>query len=659
MFNSQQPHPSPKDNKDKNGPKMPRFNLNWIYIVIIGALAIMLYQGNTHPGSFDKEVSYSELKEYISKGYTKDLVVDKSEGVVRITIKPEKIREVFKKRAEDVGKRPTVSARYPSADKVEDYIILTQYKGKVTYEEHNPFWRQFLTGILPIFLFFGIWFLLMRNMGGMGGKGGIFSVGKSKAKEYDKENGPQVTFKDVAGQEGAKQEVQEIVDFLKNPEKYTELGGKIPKGALLVGPPGTGKTLLAKAVAGEAGVPFFSMSGSDFVEMFVGVGASRVRDLFEKAKAKAPSIIFIDEIDAIGRARGNKANFGGNDERESTLNQLLTEMDGFGTNSGVIILAATNRVDVLDTALLRAGRFDRQIHVDLPDLPERIAIFRVHLKPLKLESGLDIELLARQTPGFSGADIANVCNEAALIAARHSHESVNKQDFLDAVDRIVGGLERKTKVMTQDEKRSIALHEAGHAAVSWLLEYANPLIKVTIVPRGQALGAAWYLPEERSIMTREQMLEEICATLAGRAAEELFTGHISSGAMNDLEKVTKRTYGMVAYMGMSERLPNLCYYNTQESFVKPYSDYTAKLIDEEVQQIISLQYERAKQLLSAHVAEHQRLADLLCEKEVIFAKDVEEIFGPRPWKSRAEILLKEQPATTTEADGANDEAADS
>ncbi len=659
MFNSQQPHPSPKDNKDKNGPKMPRFNLNWIYIVIIGALAIMLYQGNTHPGSFDKEVSYSELKEYISKGYTKDLVVDKSEGVVRITIKPEKIREVFKKRAEDVGKRPTVSARYPSADKVEDYITLTQYKGKVTYEEHNPFWRQFLTGILPIFLFFGIWFLLMRNMGGMGGKGGIFSVGKSKAKEYDKENGPQVTFKDVAGQEGAKQEVQEIVDFLKNPEKYTELGGKIPKGALLVGPPGTGKTLLAKAVAGEAGVPFFSMSGSDFVEMFVGVGASRVRDLFEKAKAKAPSIIFIDEIDAIGRARGNKANFGGNDERESTLNQLLTEMDGFGTNSGVIILAATNRVDVLDTALLRAGRFDRQIHVDLPDLPERIAIFRVHLKPLKLESGLDIELLARQTPGFSGADIANVCNEAALIAARHSHESVNKQDFLDAVDRIVGGLERKTKVMTQDEKRSIALHEAGHAAVSWLLEYANPLIKVTIVPRGQALGAAWYLPEERSIMTREQMLDEICATLAGRAAEELFTGHISSGAMNDLEKVTKRTYGMVAYMGMSERLPNLCYYNTQESFVKPYSDYTAKLIDEEVQQIISLQYERAKQLLSAHAAEHQRLADLLCEKEVIFAKDVEEIFGPRPWKSRAEILLKEQPATTTEADSANDEAADS
>lgn len=654
MFNSQQPQTSPKENKD--GPKMPRFNLNWIYIIIIGALAIMLYQGNTNPGSFDKEVSYSEIKDLIAKGYTKELVVDKSEGVVRITIIPTKIREVFKKSAEDVGKRPTVSARYPSADKVEDYITLTQYKGKVTYEEHNPFWRQFLTGILPIFLFFGIWFLLMRNMSGMGGKGGIFSVGKSKAKEYDKENGPQVTFKDVAGQEGAKQEVQEIVDFLKNPEKYTELGGKIPKGALLVGPPGTGKTLLAKAVAGEAGVPFFSMSGSDFVEMFVGVGASRVRDLFEKAKAKAPSIIFIDEIDAIGRARGNKTNFGGNDERESTLNQLLTEMDGFGTNSGVIILAATNRVDVLDAALLRAGRFDRQIHVDLPDLPERIAIFRVHLKPLKLEEGLDIELLARQTPGFSGADIANVCNEAALIAARHSHDSVNKQDFLDAVDRIVGGLERKTKVMTQDEKRSIALHEAGHAAVSWLLEYANPLIKVTIVPRGQALGAAWYLPEERSIMTREQILDEICATLAGRAAEELFTGHISSGAMNDLEKVTKRTYGMVAYMGMSEKLPNLCYYNTQESFVKPYSDYTAKLIDEEVQQLIRLQYERAKQLLSSHAAQHKLLADLLCEKEVIFAKDVEEIFGPRPWKSRAEILLKEQPDATTQPKETDDDA---
>ena len=622
---------------------MPKFNLNWIYFIIIFALGIMLYQGNSNPGSFDKEVSYSEIKNYITNGYTKELIVDKSDGVVRIVILPEKIRKVYQKGVDDVGKKPTVSARYPSADKVEDFIVQTGYQGKVTYEEHNSFWRSVLTSLLPLLLFFGLWFLIMRRMGGMGGGGGIFNVGKSKAKEYDKENGPQVTFKDVAGQEGAKQEVQEIVEFLKNPGKYTELGGKIPKGALLVGPPGTGKTLLAKAVAGEAGVPFFSMSGSDFVEMFVGVGASRVRDLFEKAKAKAPSIVFIDEIDAIGRARSNKTSFGGNDERESTLNQLLTEMDGFGTNSGVIILAATNRVDVLDAALLRAGRFDRQIHVDLPDLPERIAIFNVHLKPLKLEKGLDIDLLARQTPGFSGADIANVCNEAALIAARHDHESVTKQDFLDAVDRIVGGLERKTKVMTQEEKKSIALHEAGHASVSWLLEYANPLIKVTIVPRGQALGAAWYLPEERSIVTQEQMLDEICATLCGRAAEELFTGHISSGAMNDLEKVTKRAYGMVAYMGMSAKLPNLCYYNTQESFVKPYSDTTARLIDEEVQRIISEQYERAKQLLSKYAEQHNMLAELLCEKDVIFAKDVEDIFGPRPWRSRAEVLLTEQP----------------
>lgn len=625
------------------GPKMPKFNLNWIYIVIIGALAVMLYQGNQNPGSFDKEVSYSEMKQYIANGYASEVTVDKTEGLVHVTITPEKIRNVFKKGVDEVGKKPTVSTRYPSADKVEDYLTQIDYKGKVRYEETRSFWLNLLSSLFPIIFFVGLWWFLMRRMGGLGGGGGIFSVGKSKAKEYDKENGPQVTFKDVAGQEGAKQEVQEIVDFLKNPQKYTELGGKIPKGALLVGPPGTGKTLLAKAVAGEAEVPFFSMSGSDFVEMFVGVGASRVRDLFAKAKAKAPAIVFIDEIDAVGRARSNRASFGGNDERESTLNQLLTEMDGFGTNSGVIILAATNRVDVLDSALLRAGRFDRQIHVDLPDLPERIAIFNVHLKPLKLEEGLDIELLARQTPGFSGADIANVCNEAALIAARHNHEAVSKQDFLDAVDRIIGGLEKKTKVMTEDEKKSIALHEAGHAAVSWLLQYANPLIKVTIVPRGQALGAAWYLPEERTIVTKEQMLDELCATLGGRAAEEIFTGHISSGAMNDLEKVTKRAYGMVAYMGMSERLPNLCFYNNQESFVKPYSEDTARLIDEEVQSIINEQYLRAKHLLSENAQKHNDLAALLCEKEVIFAKDVEDIFGPRPWKSRADILLEEQP----------------
>ena len=512
----------------------------------------------------------------------------------------------------------------------------------MTYEESRSILLNILTSLFPILLLVGFWYFMLRRMGSPGG--GIFSVGKSKAKEYNKENGGiNVTFKDVAGQEGAKQEIQEIVEFLKNPKKYTDLGGKIPKGALLVGPPGTGKTLLAKAVAGEAGVPFFSMSGSDFVEMFVGVGASRVRDLFQKAKEKAPSIVFIDEIDAVGRARSKGVGFGGNDERENTLNQLLTEMDGFGTNTGVIILAATNRVDVLDQALLRAGRFDRQIHVDLPDLPERVAIFKVHLAPLKLQDGLDIELLARQTPGFSGADIANVCNEAALIAARHDRESVTKQDFLDAVDRIIGGLEKKTRVMTQEEKRSIAIHEAGHASVSWLLEYANPLVKVTIVPRGQSLGAAWYLPEERTIITREQMLDEMCATLAGRAAEEVVLGRISSGALNDLERVTQRAYGMVAFLGMSERMPNLSYYNPQETFQKPYSDETARIIDQEVQKLIDEQYARAKRILTENADKHKALADLLCEHEVIFAADVENIFGARPWKSRADIILEEQP----------------
>ena len=427
---------------------------------------------------------------------------------------------------------------------------------------------------------------------------------------------------------------------MKQPQKYTELGGKIPKGALLVGPPGTGKTLLAKAVAGEADVPFFSMSGSDFVEMFVGVGASRVRDLFRQAKEKAPCIIFIDEIDAVGRARSKGPNMGGNDERESTLNQLLTEMDGFGTNSGVIILAATNRADILDKALLRAGRFDRQIHVDLPDLNERKAVFEVHLKPLKLDSSVDVDLLARQTPGFSGADIANVCNEAALIAARHQKSAVGKQDFLDAIDRIIGGLEKKTKIMTTAEKRTIARHEAGHATLSWFLEHANPLIKVTIVPRGRALGAAWYLPEERQITTKEQMLDEMCATLGGRAAEELFTGHISTGAMNDLERVTKQSYGMIAYAGMSDKLPNLCYYNNEEySFSKTYSDRTAELIDEEVKRMINEQYDRAKKMLSEHKEGHNQLAQLLMDKEVIFAEDVERIFGKRPWASRSEEIM--------------------
>jgi cell division protease FtsH len=476
---------------------------------------------------------------------------------------------------------------------------------------------------------------------------GIFNVGRSRAQLVDKEEAGKVTFKDVAGQAGAKQEVQEIVEFLKNPEKYTELGGKIPKGALLVGPPGTGKTLLAKAVAGEADVPFFSMSGSDFVEMFVGVGASRVRDLFRQAKEKAPCIIFIDEIDAVGRARSRGLQMGANDERESTLNQLLTEMDGFGTNSGVIILAATNRADILDKALLRAGRFDRQIHVDLPDVNERKEIFQVHLRPVKTDETLDIDFLARQTPGFSGADIANVCNEAALIAARNNKKRVGKDDFLAAVDRIIGGLEKKTKVMTNEEKRTIALHEAGHATISWLLQYANPLVKVTIVPRGRALGAAWYLPEERQITTREQMLDEMCATLGGRAAEELFTGHISSGAMNDLERVTKQAYSMIAYMGMADELPNICYYNNQEyNFQRPYSEATAQLIDQETQKMIAQQYQRAKDILSQHTEGHAQLAQLLVEREVIFAEDVERIFGPRPWSSRTEELLAEDSAVS-------------
>ena len=534
----------------------------------------------------------------------------------------------------------------------------------LSYEESSNFFMSLLSSFLPIILLVFLWFYFMRRMsggssGGAGGGAGIFGVGKSKARLFEKGQGTNVTFKDVAGQEGAKQEVQEIVDFLKNPKKYTELGGKIPKGALLVGPPGTGKTLLAKAVAGEADVPFFSLAGSDFVEMFVGVGASRVRDLFRQAKEKAPCIIFIDEIDAIGRSRGKNPAFGGNDERENTLNQLLTEMDGFGTNSGVIILAATNRVEILDSALLRAGRFDRQIHVDLPELSERVAIFNVHLRPLKLADDLDVDFLARQTPGFSGADIANVCNEAALIAARRNRQAVCKQDFLDAVDRIIGGLEKKTKVMTQGEKRAISVHEAGHASVSWLLKYANPLVKVTIVPRGQSLGAAWYLPEERSITTKEQMLDEICATLAGRAAEEVFLGHVSSGALNDLERVTKRAYGMVAYLGMSDELSNLCYYNNQEyNFTKPYSDKTAETIDQEVKNLISTQYERAKKILQDNAEKHRQLAELLMEREVIFTEDVERIFGKRPWKSRAdEIQEEEEKAMAESAEKAANEQA--
>ena len=626
-------------------PKMPRFNLSWIYIIAIGALIFMIFRGGDETGGIDKEISYSEFKSYVQKGYTNDIVVNKTDGRVSLVVLGKHIQEVFKQNVDQTGKQPTLSARYPSPDKVDAFLESIDYKGKVTFEEDSGIFMSILGSVLPIILFIGLWYFIMKRMsGGAGGGGGIFNVGKSRARLFDKGSAEKhVTFADVAGQEGPKQEVKEIVDFLKNPQKYTELGGKIPKGALLVGPPGTGKTLLAKAVAGEADVPFFSLAGSDFVEMFVGVGASRVRDLFAKAKEKAPCIIFIDEIDAIGRARGKNPSFNQNDERESTLNQLLTEMDGFGNNSGVIILAATNRVEILDEALLRAGRFDRQIHVELPDLQERIAIFGVHLKPLKKEENLDIDFLARQTPGFSGADIANVCNEAALIAARHNKSVVSKQDFLDAVDRIIGGLEKKTKVMTKAEKRTIAIHEAGHASVSWLLEHANPLVKVTIVPRGQALGAAWYLPEERTITTKNQMLDEICATLGGRAAEELFTGNISSGALNDLETVTKRAYGMVAYLGMSESLSNLCYYNNQEyGFTKPYSDSTAEKIDSEVSKLIQVQYERAKSLLRENAEKHAQLANLLCDKEVIFTEDVENIFGKRPWKSRADEILEEE-----------------
>ena len=626
-------------------PKMPRFNLSWIYIIAIGALCFMIFNGGDSTGGIDKEISYSEFKTYVKKGYTNDIVVNKSDGRVSLVVLGKHIQEVFKQNVEQTGKQPTLSARYPSPDKVDAFLDSVDYKGKVTFKEESGLLMSILGSVLPIILFIGLWYFIMKRMsGGAGGGGGIFNVGKSRARLFDKGSAEKhITFADVAGQEGPKQEVKEIVDFLKNPQKYTELGGKIPKGALLVGPPGTGKTLLAKAVAGEADVPFFSLAGSDFVEMFVGVGASRVRDLFAKAKEKSPCIIFIDEIDAIGRARGKNPSFNQNDERESTLNQLLTEMDGFGNNSGVIILAATNRVEILDEALLRAGRFDRQIHVELPDLQERIAIFGVHLKPLKKEENLDIDFLARQTPGFSGADIANVCNEAALIAARHNKPVVSKQDFLDAVDRIIGGLEKKTKVMTKAEKRTIAIHEAGHASVSWLLEHANPLVKVTIVPRGQALGAAWYLPEERTITTKNQMLDEICATLGGRAAEELFTGNISSGALNDLETVTKRAYGMVAYLGMSDSLSNLCYYNNQEyGFTKPYSDSTAEKIDAEVSKLIQAQYERAKRLLSENAEKHAQLANLLCDKEVIFTEDVENIFGKRPWKSRADEILEEE-----------------
>ena len=633
------------ENLNNNKPKInvPRPSLSWLYVII--ALVFGFLYFSSEDGSASKEITYTEFKEMVSKGYASKIIAY-DDNTVDMFIKPENIVDVFGKDANKVGRSPSVNVKIGSMEALDKFLDEEQdsgnFTGSISYEKQTNYFGMIFWNIAPFSLLIGIWMFAMRRMsggGGPGGAGSVFSVGKSKAQLFEK-GANRITFKDVAGQAAAKQEVEEIVEFLKQPQKYTELGGKIPKGALLVGPPGTGKTLLAKAVAGEADVPFFSISGSDFVEMFVGVGASRVRDLFRQAKEKSPCIIFIDEIDAVGRARGKNPSMGGNDERENTLNQLLTEMDGFGSNSGVIILAATNRVDILDKALLRAGRFDRQIYVDLPDLNERKEVFGVHLRPLKLDNTVDVDLLARQTPGFSGADIANVCNEAALIAARHSKPSVGKDDFLAAIDRIVGGLEKKTKVMTAAEKRAIALHEAGHATISWFLEHANPLIKVTIVPRGRALGAAWYLPEERQITTKEQMLDEMCATLGGRAAEEVFIGHISTGAMNDLERVTKQAYGMIAYAGMSDKLPNLCYYSNDEySFNKPYSEHTAELIDQEVQKMINEQYARAKALLQEHKEGHNQLAQLLIDREVIFAEDVEKIFGKRPWASRSEEIM--------------------
>ncbi|MCD8282877.1 MAG: ATP-dependent zinc metalloprotease FtsH [Prevotella sp.] len=640
-------------NNNKNGgggPKMPRFNTTWLYTLVIIILLVFFFTnggGFLASGGEQQKSGYTQFKEYVSKGYASKIVINKNNSTLKMYVHAKNIRDVFGKPASETGEDPYVSVEFGDTGELESFLNTQIDAGTLSeYGYENKSGSGFMTFLFnfgPIILLVLVWlFVFSRMGGGAGGGSGIFSVGKSKARMYEKGGDVGVTFKDVAGQEGAKQEIKEIVDFLKNPRKYTELGGKIPRGALLVGPPGTGKTLLAKAVAGEAGVPFFSMSGSDFVEMFVGVGASRVRDLFRQAKEKSPCIIFIDEIDAVGRARANHASLGGNDERENTLNALLTEMDGFGTNSGVIILAATNRADMLDKALLRAGRFDRQIHVDLPDLQERKEIFFVHLRPLKIDATLDIDYLARQTPGFSGADIANVCNEAALIAARHNSRTVGNQDFLDGVDRIIGGLEKKTKVMTAAEKRAIALHEAGHATVSWFCEHANPLVKVSIVPRGQALGAAWYLPEERQITTKEQMLDEVCALLGGRAAEALFTGHISTGAMNDLERATKSAFGMIAYAGMSDRLPNICYYNNQEyQFQRPYSETTAKIIDDEVLKLVNEQFERAKQLLTEHKEGHNRLAELLISREVIFAEDVEKIFGKRPWVSRTEEIIAE------------------
>ena len=652
MFNK-----TPKSGK----PKMFRFNLYWMYGLIF-IMLVALYMTNDSSGT--KELGWTEFQKLAQENVFDKMTVYNKKNLVEATVKNGKTEQVFGNMdVSKIGVSPKVYVKIPSADKFSDFydkaVADSHIDTQVRFEEGDDAIWNFLVSFGPIILLIGVWMFLMRRMsGGTGaGPGGVFSVGKAKAQLFDKDNDRKVTFKDVAGLAEAKQEVEEIVSFLKNPEKYTELGGKSPIVAVFVGPPVTGKTFLAMAVAGEANVPFFSLSGSDFVEMFVGVGASRVRDLFRQAKEKSPCIVFIDEIDAVGRARGKNANMNSNDERENTLNQLLTEMDGFGSNSGVIILAATNRADILDKALLRAGRFDRQIHVELPDLNERKEIFGVHLRPIKIDESVDAEFLARQTPGFSGADIANVCNEAALIAARNGKKFVQKEDFMNAVDRIVGGLEKRSKITTEEERKCIANHEAGHATLSWLLEHANPLVKVTIVPRGKALGAAWYLPEERQITTREQLQDEMCATLGGRAAEELVLGKISTGASNDLERVTKQAYAMVVYFGMSDKLPNLNYYDSTGQdwgFTKPYSEETAKLIDTEVQKIINEQYDRAKRILSENKEGHSKLAQVLLDREVIYSEDVEHIFGKRAWISRSQEILELQ----EKANGKNKENAD-
>ncbi|MEZ3591880.1 MAG: ATP-dependent zinc metalloprotease FtsH [Muribaculaceae bacterium] len=647
---------------DKPKKKSIKFSMYWMYAIVIVFLAGLLYLDDN---SIRKEVSYSEFEKYVSGGGVKSIVVYSNKNEAEAVLTDSLAGKIFHESQFQKGKgvKAMIATDIPSTDKLQDR--LDQWKaegvftGDVKYEKSSDF-SSLLWSFGPIVLLIVFWFVIMKRMSGKdGGAGGVFSVGKSKAQIFDKDGPVQVTFKDVAGLSEAKTEVAEIVEFLKHPQRYTDLGGKIPKGALLVGPPGTGKTLLAKAVAGEANVPFFSLSGSDFVEMFVGVGASRVRDLFRQAKEKAPCIVFIDEIDAVGRARGKNPNMGANDERENTLNQLLTEMDGFGSNSGVIILAATNRADILDKALLRAGRFDRQIYVDLPDLNDRVAIFNVHLAKIKKDDSVDVDLLARQTPGFSGADIANVCNEAALIAARHNKTTVQKQDFMDAVDRIIGGLEKRSKITTDEEKHSIAVHEAGHATLSWHLRYGNPLIKVTIVPRGKALGAAWYLPEERQITPTQALLDEICSLLGGRAAEELFMGRISTGAANDLERATKLAYAMVVYYGMSDRIPNISYYDStgqDYGFSKPYGEQRAKEIDEEVSRIINEQYSRAKKMLSELAKGHRELADVLLSREVIYTEDVERIFGKRQWASRTDEILAAQENGKT-ADKPRDSAA--